>query len=118
MAKKTEANELSYIDFEWEGSTYTMEFNRRSTEVLEKRLGVNIASTLSGDVEVTDLPNIFAASLLMHHPNMKPSTIETLYSLMGDKQGLMAALVELLANTVNSVFEEPEEGKAISWNRH
>lgn len=106
------------ISFTWNGTEYTLEYNRAAAEVLEKKFGVNIIKMVSGEeVRITDLPDLFRVALMMHHPNMKTETAKTLYDLMADKDGLYVALVEMLAATVGDVFEEPEEGKAISWTR-
>lgn len=120
MAKKEAQDDKvkRTIEFEWNGSRYTMEFSRRSAELLERKFDINVADMISNqNIKITDLPILFSASLMMHHPNMKQSTVDELYSLMDDKQSLMAALIEMLAATIMDVFEEPEEGKAISWTR-
>ena len=106
------------ISFTWNGTEYTLEYNRAAAEVLEKKFGVNIIKMVSGEeVRITDLPDMFRVALMMHHPNMKTETANTLYGLMADKDGLYVALAEMLAATVGDVFEEPDEGKAISWTR-
>lgn len=124
-AKKTEETQatqaekpLEYIDFEYNGSTYIMEFSRRTLEVLENQMGVNVAETIRGNVKITDLPKIFKCSLLMHHARMNPGVSDMLYEMMPNKGELLPALVELMAVAANSVFEEPEEGKVTGWKRH
>lgn len=109
---------LEYIDFEYNGSTYIMEFNRRTLEVLENQMGVNVAETIRGNVKITDLPKIFKCSLLMHHARMNPGVSDALYGMMPNKGELLPALVELMAVAANSVFEESEEGKVTGWKRH
>ena len=106
------------ISFTWEGSEYTLEYNRASAELLEKKLGINIVKMVSGgDIRITDLPVLFRVALMMHHPDMKASTANALYDLLSNKDDLYLALVEMLAATISDIFEEPEEGKAISWTR-
>mgnify|MGYP002521087765 CR=1 FL=1 len=106
------------ISFEWNGTEYTLEYNRAAAELLEKKHGINVMRMVSGgEVRVTDLPDMFRAALMMHHPNMKRETADALYSLLADKDGLYVALAEMLAATVGDIFEEPEEGKAICWTR-
>lgn len=107
-----------FVDFEWNGTTYTMEFNRRTAALLERNFGVNIVKMFNGEVNFMDLPTIFRVSLMMHHPRMKQEVADEIYENLADKQGLMTVLIEMLSYTVMSVFEAPEEGKAISWTRH
>ncbi len=109
---------LESITFEYNGATYVMEYNRRALEMLEKKFDVNVMEMLQGNVSISDLPNLFRCSLLMHHPRMSQPVIEKMYEMMADKAGLMTALVELAGVAASTVFEEPEEGKAISWSRH
>lgn len=118
--KNNQAEEkLRYVTFEWNGTEYTMEFNRRTAEFVERELGVNVLDILqSGDVRLTDLPQLFRASLLMHHSKMKAETADAIFECMGDKLSLMTVLIELLSVAVNAIYEEPEEGKAITWTRH
>ena len=118
VKKQTDEKPLEYLTFDYNGTTYTMEFNRRSVEVLEKNFGMSVSKALNGDINMSDLPNVFRCSLLMHHPRMKQQTVDMLYDQMGNKTDLMSALLELVAVAANSLFEEPEEGKAISWTRH
>lgn len=118
-AEETKAKNIKRsISFSWEGSTYTLEYNRAAAELLEKKFGINIIKMASGEeMRITDLPELFRVALMMHHPNMKTSTANTLYDLLSNKDELYIALVEMLSATVSDVFEEPEEGKAISWTR-
>lgn len=127
MAKKeevvdtesTEQTEAHSLSFDYEGTTYTMEFNRRTVEFMERQKGINIVGLITGTkIEMTALPEIFRCSLMMHHPKMKESTADGLFALMSDKTELFNALIELIARAVNTTYEEPQEGKAISWSRH
>lgn len=116
-AKKTaEEQPLKYISFEYNGTTYTMEFNRKTAALAERQYGFSLSELQSG--KLSYLPDLFKCSLMMHHPKMKENTADNLYNLMDDKYGLMMALVELYANGVNSLLDSPEEGKAISWTQH
>lgn len=110
------SSDLRFVQFEYNGCVYTMEFNRRSVEVAEQRFGISITELQSG--KMAYLPGLFQCSLLMHHPHMKQSTVDMLFNRMENKLDLMMCLMELYANAINSMFEEPEEGKAISWTRH
>lgn len=114
---ETEAD-FHCIDFVWHGSTYTMEFNRRTAQYVEERLEINVAKMFNEHtIPLTKMPQFFYASMMMHHPNMKVETAEAIYQELGDKFELMQALIGLYSTAINSLFEEPEEGKAITWTR-
>lgn len=129
MATKKEAAEetissepeialAKYLTFDYHGTTYTMEYNRRSVEVLQKQLGVDVTELVKGNVNILDLPAMFRCSLILHHPNMKQETVDMLFAAMGDRAGLLRALSEMILGTVNTLYEEPKSGNVISWTQH
>lgn len=120
MAKNEEGiieeTPLKSVTLEYNGSIYTLEFNRRTAAMVERQYGFSMNELTSG--KISFLPDLFRCALVMHHPKMKQETADMLFDLMDDKQGLMICLVELYANAINSLMESPEEGKGISWTRH
>lgn len=115
---ETGSEKLNYISFVYEGSTFTLEYNRETIELLERHFGVNIAKMLDGNIEITALPVMFLCALKMHHPKIKQSTVNKLYDLMDNKMDLYLALLELISNGINETFASSDEGNAISWSRH
>lgn len=116
MAQKDENKALKSVTLEYMGTTYTLEFSRRTAAMAERQYGFSVTELQAG--KISYLPDLFRCALVMHHPNMKQETADMLFDLMDDKSGLMMCLVELYANTVNSLLESPAEGKAISWKRN
>ena len=104
---------MSKIEFENDGSTYTLEFDRRSAEIAERSLGVSLTEILNG--KVTYFPALFHASFLKHHPKIKPGKVKRLFEAMENKDKLFEALTGMYAETVSTLMDDPEEGKAQSW---
>lgn len=130
--KKPEANEETVSDIisaadndntprsiviNYNGSELIVEYNRESVALLEDKLGVNIAGIMNGEISLTSFPNLIYTGLLMHHRNIKRSTVETLIDNLENKSELMIVLIKMVIAAVNSMFEDPEEGKAISWTQ-
>ena len=108
---------MSAITFDYEGTTYTLEFNRETAVIAETRFDIRPYG--SGDIEVklTQAPDLFYCALLMHHPNIKRSVADGIFEIIDNKVELVAALTENLLETVVAIVDSPSEGKAISWKR-
>lgn len=116
MAEKNETPKP--ITFDWNGTDYTMEFNRATVKVAEQRYGITMGS-FNGDLKLSMLPDLFYCSLLMHHPNIKHQTADAMFDLMEDKQALLMALYELFSAPIGAILADPdgEEGKVIRWKK-
>lgn len=111
----TEANEITKIEFDWQGSQYTMEFDRDSVTYVEKLFDVKWADVTAG--KFTAFKALFHASFLKHHPHIKESTVNTLFAGFTEKTELFKTLVLMYNACMNTLMDEPEEdsGNAISW---
>lgn len=100
------------ISFEYEGKTYTLEYTRNSVRQMERRGFVPEDITSK---PMTVLPDLFAGAFLANHNQLKREKIDKIYELLSDKQKLIAALTEMYNDTIETLLEEPEEGKNLSW---
>lgn len=88
------------------GVTYTLEYTRKSVEMMEKN-GFVVA-----DVErkpMTLLPALFAGAFLAHHRFVKRDVIDNIYGRMNHKDELISALVEMYNDPLMSLLDEPEQ---------
>lgn len=108
-----EKKPASVIEFDWNGTTYTLEYDRESAQQAESMFDISPSDVFSGKVAIQK--GLFAGAFIKHHPKIKASTVEGLWRSMTDKDELYKALVGMYFNTVGSLMEDPEEGKAISW---
>lgn len=101
------------IRFTYKDVDYTLEFTRHSVEVMESQ-GFDIIG-LEKKV-ISSIPDLFKYSFLAHHKRTKQKDIEEMYKLFSNKQSLGNKLLEMIIETVNSLFEEPDDEKnAIKW---
>ena len=97
------------------GVTYTLEYTRKTVEMMEKN------GFVTDDVQrkpMTMLPALFAGAFLAHHRFMKRDVIESIYARMNHKDELIAALVEMYNEPLLSLLDEPEQGDSegnLSW---
>lgn len=103
---------MTAYSFEYNGSDYTMEFTRETVKASEGMFGIDIQNV--GTPSLSNMENLFHASLLKHHPNIKPSTVGTLYELQADKVDMFRDLVAMYMETVGTLIADGEEGKGLS----
>lgn len=103
------------VTFTYEGDEYTLEYNENAIRLLDKQFDFSLNSIEK--VQLSDVPNMFFVALRMHHPRVSKKDADAMYSRIGGKTDLLAALVEMYAEAVQAIIEEPEEGEAISWKK-
>lgn len=101
------------INFTFEGEDYTLEFNRRSIEVMEKQ-GF-LASEISTK-PMSVLPALFAGAFLAHHRFVKRDIIDRIFNHMTNKQELIGKLAEMYQEPILTLLNEPEEDEGnVTW---
>lgn len=98
--------------FEWNGSEYVLEFDRKSVALAEDALGLTLANVR--EQRISTFEKMFHAALLKHQPKIKPPIVEQLYDLQNDKAGLHADLVEMYVETIESLMKDAPKGKGIT----
>ena len=88
------------------GVTYTLEYTRKSVEMMEKN------GFVAEDVQrkpMTMLPALFAGAFFAHHRFVKRDVIDGIFGRMTHKDELFAALVEMYNEPLLSLLDEPEQ---------
>lgn len=102
------------IKFEYEGTTYTLEFDRDTAQKAERAFGISIGEIQSGKTYLVH--DLFMAAFMKHHPHIKPSVVDGFFENIKDKTELYQTLAKMYAEAAGSLLDEPEdEGKAIGW---
>ena len=92
---------------------YTLEYTRATAKAMEKG-GFDINEI--GSQPNTMIPLLFAGAFLCHHRKAKEETINAIFNKMTNKEALITKLVEMYAETVTSLLEDPEEEQGnASW---
>nr|DAR21974.1 MAG TPA: protein of unknown function (DUF5055) [Caudoviricetes sp.] len=95
------------------GVTYTLEYTRKTVEMMEK------SGFVADDVQrkpMTMLPALFAGAFLAHHRFVKRDVIDSIYARMTHKDELIAALVEMYNEPLLSLLDEPEQTEGDEGN--
>lgn len=88
------------------GVTYTLEFTRKTIELMEKN------GFVAADMErkpMTLLPALFAGAFLAHHRFVKRDVIDAIYAKLNRKDELIGALVEMYNEPLMALLDEPEQ---------
>lgn len=100
------------LTFTFEDTNYTLEFTRRTVREMEKE-GFTMKNL--EEKPMTALPQFFAGAFKVHHKFMKPELIEKIYASMDNKEDLFGKLSEMYADTLETLFQEPEDEKKVEW---
>jgi hypothetical protein len=101
------------ITFEFEGKNYTLEFTRKSIEIMERQ-GFVIGDIV--DKPMLTLPALFAGAFLAHHRSIKRKEIDGIYEKMTNKEELLQKLAEMYNEPLEALMEEPEENEGnVEW---
>jgi len=101
------------INFEFKGVPYTLEFTRKSIEIMERR-GFKISDL--EEKPVTTFPALFAGAFLAHHKFVKQDIIDKILSRLKNKDTLVGKLAEMYNEPILEMMDEPEESEGnLDW---
>ena len=103
---------MKQITFEYEGKDYTLEYTRNSVRTMERRGFVSDDITTK---PMTVVPDLFAGAFLSKHPQMKREKIDKIYDNLNGKQRLIAALIEMYNDTVETLLGDEEDAGNANW---
>ena len=108
MAKKIT---LNYND-----KTYTLEYTRKSVETLERQ-GFNLSDIKKKPIST--IPMLFSGAFLANHKFVKKDVIDRIFSKLKGKDELINTLIEMYAETMTSLMDEPEDDESegnLTWS--
>lgn len=95
------------------GTTYTLEFTRKSIETMERQ-GFKISDI--EDKPVTTLPALFAGAFLANHRYVKREVIDRIFGRMTKRNELIGKLAEMYNEPLLAMMDEPEESEGnLDW---
>lgn len=101
------------ITLTYEGKEYTLEYTRKSVERMEAT-GFNVEELASKPLST--LPLLWKGSFLAHHKNIKAWLQDKMFEQMPRKEELFDRLADMYMETVESLFEEPENDEGnLEW---
>ena len=102
---------MSKIVLNYENKEYELEFNRQSVKMMESQ-GFVLDEITSKPM--TMIPLLFSGAFIKNCKGVKRSTVDEIFDSIGDKTGLMQALMEMYAETLSTLTDDVGEGN-VSW---
>lgn len=103
------------ITLDYNGKTYTLEFDKRSVERMEQR---GFDPDKATEKPMTTIPVLFEGAFLKHHPYAKKEDIDAMLNLLTDKSGLFSALLDMYAEPIEALIEDNTSKNAIAWDKN
>lgn len=102
------------IKFKYDGKDYTLRFTKRSIIALEDE-GITLENLSEPSIKV--IWAVFDAAFRADHPDIDRDTIDEIYDHIENKSELFSALLEMIAEQANALFDDPKKGdeKNIVW---
>lgn len=96
-----------------EGKEYTLEFNRKSIQAMERQ---GFVASDIGDKPMSTLPALFAGAFQMHHRFLNKSVIDDMLYHIKNKEAFIEKLSEMYSEPLITLIDEPEENEGnIDW---
>lgn len=101
------------IQFKINEKQYTLEFTRKTIEIMEKQ-GFSIGDVTDKPISV--LPQLFRGAFLAHHKFEKTEVIDGIFAKMTDREKLFSTLVEMYNEPIVALMAEPDENEGnVNW---
>lgn len=102
---------MSKIVLNYDNKEYELEYNRQSVKMMESQ-GFVLDEITSKPM--TMIPLLFSGAFIKNCKGTKRAVIDTIFDSIGDKTGLMQALMEMYAETLSVLTDDVGEGN-VSW---
>lgn len=102
------------INLTYKGVPYVLEYDRTSVQIIEAN-GFDVSNFMAKPMSNIELA--FTGAFIKNHRKVKTELINEIYSKCTDKDALIEALIQMIQETYESLFEDADsddEGNA-SW---
>lgn len=96
------------INLTYKGVSYTLEYDRATVKLLEAH-DFDITEFLKKPLSNVELA--FAGAFIKNHRKVSQNVIDEIYKSCPDKEGLTNALLKMINETYESLFDEPEDNE-------
>lgn len=105
------------IEFEYEGTPYTLEYTARTVAAMERK-GFDISAVDKRPMLL--LPELFEGAFQAHHKNVSRKKVDEIFENIGDKQSLIQTLVAMYSEPIAKMVGVDDEAdddseKKVTW---
>lgn len=104
---------MATVKIEYKGKNYELGFTRNTVVALERN-GFEVSKISA--MPMTMVPMFWQGAFAAYNKGVKRALMDEIYEHLEDKQGLLGALIELYAETLSTLTDEPEESQGnVKW---
>ena len=104
---------MATVKIEYKGKNYELGFTRNTVVSLERN-GFEVSKISA--MPMTMVPMFWQGAFAAYNKGVKRALMDEIYEHLEDKQGLLGALIELYAETLSTLTDEPEESQGnVKW---
>ena len=103
---------MSKIAITYDKKEYVLEYSRQSVKTMESQ-GFVLDELTSKPM--TMIPMLFNGAFIKNHKGMKRKDMDEIYDELGDKTGLMEALMGMYAETLSTLTDDKAEQGNATW---
>lgn len=104
---------MSKIKLNYKDKEYILEFSRNTAKAIEDR-GFSLDQI--GTAPIKMIPLLVHGAFMKNHSSLKTVKVDEIFNAQTQKSGLIQALMEMYADTVNTLFgDEEDEEKNATW---
>ena len=104
---------MATVKIEYKGKNYELGFTRNTVVSLERN-GFEVSKISA--MPMTMVPMFWQGAFAAYNKGVKRALMDEIYEHLEDKQGLLSALIELYAETLSTLTDEPEESQGnVKW---
>lgn len=103
------------LTFKFEGSTYTLAFNRKTVQQLTRQ---GFMPDMIKDQPAIGIPMLFKGAFLVHHRMIRDDLTDKIWEVLKNKTELIGKLMEMYAEPINDLISDPEnedDEKNVDW---
>lgn len=102
---------VNQVNFDYNGKHYCLEYSREAVKRME---AAGFKPGESGSTPLIELDMLWAGAFYKNHRKESSRVIEEILGKMKDKDKLLEALRNMVAETYNSLMDEGDEGN-VEW---
>ena len=101
------------LSFEFEGTRYTLSFNKRTVRLLSQN---GFKPDMISEQPAIGIPMLFKGAFLAENHWVKDDVKDRIYNSLVNKSELINKLLEMFLDPINALFDEPEDdAKKVTW---
>ena len=103
------------LSFTYEGSKYTLAFNRKTVQQLTRQ---GFKPDMVTEQPAIGIPMLFKGAFLVHHRMIRDDLTDKIWDSIVNKQELLGKLMEMYVEPINVLIsdsEERDDEKNVKW---